>query len=39
MYTNNEFPANLSSLQGLRVLVVDDNVDFCDLIALLLQWC
>jgi CheY-like chemotaxis protein len=37
MYTNDEFPANLSSLQGLRVLVVDDNVDFCDLIALLLQ--
>ncbi|WP_026733678.1 response regulator [Fischerella sp. PCC 9605] len=37
MYTNNEFPTNLSSLQGLRVLVVDDNVDFCDLIALLLQ--
>jgi two-component system, OmpR family, response regulator len=37
MYTNNEFPTNFSSLQGLRVLVVDNNVDFCDLIALLLQ--
>lgn len=37
MYTNNEFPTNFSSLQGLRVLVVDDNVDFCHLITLLLQ--
>ncbi|BAY26783.1 response regulator receiver protein [Calothrix sp. NIES-2100] len=37
MYTNNEFPTNFSSLQGLRVLVVDDNVDCCDLMTLLLQ--
>ncbi|MFQ4146048.1 hypothetical protein [Chlorogloeopsis sp. ULAP02] len=37
MYTNNEFPTNFSFLQGLRVLVVDNNVDFCDLIAMLLQ--
>lgn len=39
MYLNNgfPFPTNLQSLQGLRVLVVDDNVDFCDLITLLLQ--
>lgn len=35
MYPNNRFPTNLQSLQGLRVLLVDDNVDFCDLIALL----
>ncbi len=38
MYTNNEFPTNFSSLQGLRVLVVDDNVDCCDLMKLLLQF-
>lgn len=37
MYTNNEFSTDFSSLQGLRVLVVDDNVDCCDLIKLLLQ--
>lgn len=37
MYINNEFSTDFSSLQGLRVLVVDDNVDCCDLIRLLLQ--
>jgi CheY-like chemotaxis protein len=37
MYPNNQFSSNFSSLQGLRVLVVDDNIDFCDLITLLLQ--
>ncbi len=37
MYPKNRLTTNLQSLQGLRVLVVDDNVDFCDLIALLLQ--
>jgi two-component system, OmpR family, response regulator len=37
MYTNNKFSTTFSSLQGLRVLVVDDNVDCCDLITLLLQ--
>ncbi|MCC5627252.1 response regulator [Nostoc sphaeroides CHAB 2801] len=31
-------PSNYSSLQGLRVLLVDDNVDFfCSLMTLLLQ--
>jgi CheY-like chemotaxis protein len=35
MYPNNRFPTNYSSLQGLRVLVVNDNIDFCDLITLL----
>jgi two-component system, OmpR family, response regulator len=37
MYPNNRFLNNLSSLQGLRVLIVDDNVDFCDLMTMLLQ--
>jgi two-component system, OmpR family, response regulator len=37
MHTNNKFPTNLSSLQGLRVLVVDNNIDYCHLIAMLLQ--
>ncbi len=37
MYTNNKFLTHLSFLQGLRVLVVADNVDFCYLITLLLQ--
>ncbi|WP_082127242.1 response regulator [Calothrix sp. 336/3] len=37
MYKFNRCPINLSSLQGLRVLIVDDNVDFCYMITLLLQ--
>ncbi len=38
MYPNNRFlNNNLSALQGLQVLMVDDDVDFCDLIMLLLQ--
>lgn len=37
MYPSNRFLNNLSSLQGLRVLIVDDNVDFCDLMTMLLQ--
>lgn len=37
MYTNNKFLTHLSFLQDLRVLVVDNNVEFCDSIALLLQ--
>jgi two-component system, OmpR family, response regulator len=36
MYPN-KLITNLQSLQGLRVLVVDNNVDFCDLIVLLLE--
>lgn len=38
MYPSNRFlNNNLSVLQGLQVLIVDDNVDFCDLMMLLLQ--
>jgi two-component system, OmpR family, response regulator len=37
MYINSKFPTYISFLQGLRVLVVDDNVDCCDLITSLLQ--
>ncbi len=37
MYTNSQLPTNLSPLQGLRVLVVDNNVDCCDLMVFLLQ--
>jgi CheY-like chemotaxis protein len=38
MYLNNGFSSNLSSLQGLRVLVVDNNADCRILLSLLLQW-
>lgn len=37
MYLDNGFPTNLPSLQGLRMLVVDNNIDTCDLMTLLLQ--
>ena len=37
MYLNNGFPTNLPSLQGLRMLVVDNNIDSCNLMTLLLQ--
>ncbi|MBE9166677.1 response regulator [Pleurocapsales cyanobacterium LEGE 06147] len=37
MYKNDGLVINLPFLQGLRVLVVDNNVDCCDLIELLLQ--
>jgi two-component system OmpR family response regulator len=41
MYPNHGFSSTLSpslqSLQGLRVLVVDNNVDSCTLLSLLLQ--
>lgn len=37
MYLDNGFPTNLPSLQGLRMLVVDNNIDSCDLMTLLLQ--
>jgi hypothetical protein len=37
MDTNNKFPTNFSSLQGLRVLFVDNNIDYCHLIVMLLQ--
>ncbi|BAY65549.1 response regulator receiver protein [Calothrix brevissima NIES-22] len=38
MYPSNRFlNKNLSTLAGLKVLIVDDNVDCCDLMMLLLQ--
>lgn len=37
MYPSNRFLNNLSSLQGLQVLIVDNNVDCCDLMMILLQ--
>lgn len=37
MYPNHRFPTNLISLQGLQLLVVDNHVDSCALIELLLQ--
>ncbi|MBD2240770.1 response regulator [Aulosira sp. FACHB-113] len=37
MYPSNRFLNNLSALQGLQVLIVDNNVDCCDLMMILLQ--
>ncbi|GAB1538169.1 hypothetical protein NUACC21_08270 [Scytonema sp. NUACC21] len=37
MYPSNRFLNNLASLQGLQVLIVDNNVDCCDLMTILLQ--
>lgn len=37
MYSNDVFPTNSPSLQGLRVLLVDNNADSCDLMTLMLQ--
>lgn len=37
MYTNNKSPINLQFPQIPRVLVVDDDADYCDLIMLLLK--
>ena len=37
MYLNNELPTNLPSLQELQILVVDNNIDSCDLMTALLQ--
>lgn len=38
MYKNDEFINNFPFLRGLRVLVVDNNVDCCDVIELLLKF-
>ena len=35
MYIDHGFPSNIPSLQGLRVFVVDNNIDSCDLMTLL----
>jgi DNA-binding response OmpR family regulator len=37
MNVNNGFPTNLPSLQRLRILVVDNNIDACNLMMVLLQ--
>jgi two-component system, OmpR family, response regulator len=37
MYINNGFLTNLPSLQGLRILVVDNNIDSCNLMTVMLQ--
>jgi two-component system, OmpR family, response regulator len=37
MNLNNRFPTNLPSLQGLRVLVVDNSIDCGDLMRVMLQ--
>lgn len=37
MHLNNGFPTHLPSLQGLRILVVDNNIDSCDLMTMMLQ--
>ncbi len=37
MYIDHRFPSNIPSLQGLRMLVVDNNIDACDLMTLLLE--
>lgn len=37
MHLNNEFPTHFPSLQGLRILVVDNNIDSCDLMTVMLQ--
>ena len=37
MYLNKGFPTIVPSLQGLQILVVDNNIDSCDLMTVLLQ--
>ncbi|MDZ8223509.1 response regulator [Nostoc sp. ChiVER01] len=37
MYKNNQFPTNPSSLEGLRVLLVDNDVNFCNSLMPMLQ--
>jgi CheY-like chemotaxis protein len=37
MHINNRFPTNPSSLQGLRVLLVDNDVNFCNSLTPMLQ--
>ncbi|MEH1888111.1 MAG: response regulator [Nostoc sp.] len=37
MYLNNRFPTNPSFIQGLRVLLVDNDVNFCNSLTLMLQ--
>jgi CheY-like chemotaxis protein len=37
MYINNKFPTHPSFLQGLRVLLVDNDVNFCNSLTAMLQ--
>ncbi|AVH71347.1 response regulator [Nostoc sp. 'Lobaria pulmonaria (5183) cyanobiont'] len=37
MYLNNRFPTNPSFLKGLRILLVDNDVNFCNSFILMLQ--
>lgn len=37
MHINNKFPANFSCIQGLRVLLVDNDVNFCNSLTPMLQ--
>ncbi|MEH2121121.1 response regulator [Nostoc sp.] len=37
MYLNNKFPTNVSFIQGLRVLLVDNDVNFCNSLTPMLQ--
>ena len=37
MYLNNRFPTNPSFVQGLRVLLVDNDVNFCNSLTPMLQ--
>ncbi|MEH1954824.1 response regulator [Nostoc sp.] len=37
MHINNKFPTNTSFLQGLRVLLVDNDVNFCNSLTAMLQ--
>jgi CheY-like chemotaxis protein len=37
MNVNKGFPTNFPSLQRLRILVVDNNIDSCDLMMVMLQ--
>ncbi|MHC5736435.1 response regulator [Nostoc sp.] len=37
MHINNQFPTNTSFIQGLRVLLVDNDVNFCNSLTAMLQ--
>ncbi|MEH2269464.1 MAG: response regulator [Nostoc sp.] len=37
MHINNKFPTNTSFVQGLRVLLVDNDVNFCNYLTAMLQ--
>jgi CheY-like chemotaxis protein len=37
MSLDKRFPTNIPSLQELQILVVDNNIDSCDLMTALLQ--